>query len=188
MSLKQMLELLLKLGAGENELRAGIELYDQITKDDGQPVEVRSDKAVTIKAAASKAPSTNGNRSTRRASILPLQDWMTADCAADRLDISEDEVIRLVNDKHLDMMRFNRAPALVHVRQIAYWLEHHSILPVDTGVFDGWMRQSDMAHELGVGDYKINYLVEAEKIAMFNPHPRIVLVNAREVAALIKDK
>jgi hypothetical protein len=120
-------------------------------------------------------------RSTKRANVLPLRDWRTVEGSAEELGMKPDEVEKVITAGKLARVDFPYASALVHVRQIAYWCEHKRLLDVDMTIFDDWKRQADISRETGVPAQVLSKMIADGKIAVYKPHPRIALLNEREV-------
>jgi hypothetical protein len=119
--------------------------------------------------------------STKRANIMPLRDWRSVGDAAKELGCTVDEVMSICQTGGLACIDFAYATSLVHVRQIAYYIEHQQVLDVDTSVFQEWKRQADIARDTGLSASELSKMIAAGKIAVYKPDNRIVLLNEREV-------
>lgn len=174
MSLKEWMTLLLKSGADDPELEEGLSLWKKLQNGKSE------DKMV---APDDQAPALASNgHSTRRASIIPLQDWVTVKQAAEKVGLALAEVDRIVQEQKLCRQKFNRAPDLVSCRQIEYWLQHKAYLEVHADeLFSDWVRLSDGARLLGVYPSVLSNWASEKKIACYIPHPQLVLVNLTEI-------
>lgn len=125
-------------------------------------------------------------RGTSRAQVLPLRDWRTIEGAGSELGITPEKVEALCRRHGLAMIDFPRCSPLVHVRQIAYFNQHGTVLDVDTTVFDGWDRQARLAEMTGVPAQVLSKLAAAGDIAVFKPALKCVLYNVQEVNHVLR--
>lgn len=145
-------------------------------------------------------PSSNGNgpaytrrvairetlaQSTSRADIMALRDWKTIDDASNETGLKVGTIKGYIEGGAIDAVHYEKCPPLVNVRQIAYYRANRQRLDVDMTVFDGWKRQSDLAVEYGIPDYKLSGMVRDREIAAYKPHMRLVLLNADEVLRVL---
>lgn len=123
-------------------------------------------------------------QSTKRCSVIPLRDWRTVSDVAQENGLALDELDRLTNEVGFSVIKFTYADDLMHMRQVAYYLEYKRLLEVDSTVFTEWKRLADISRDTEVRAQIISSLIADKKLAAYKPHPRIVLVNEREVYAV----
>lgn len=127
-------------------------------------------------------------RGSKRVSVLQFHDWMTVEEAAEQLGRERLEVERAVGEGRLDYFNWPRCDVIVHVRQVAYWLEKGRKLDVPTDIFQGWCRQAEVSRELGIDARVLSAWVHDGEVAVFKPAPRCVLLNVKECATVAKKK
>lgn len=160
-------------------------LIEDMARDEVEAIFAASDNSPRHRAPH-RAPTLA--QGTRRASVLAFRDWRALPDAARELGFDENKLDRLIDLQNLARVAYPYAPDLVHVRQIAYWLEHTQVLDVDPSVFEGWERQIDLTRVLNLPSNALTRMANRGEIATYKPSERLVLHNEREVRHALAQK
>lgn len=190
MSLRDFLALLLKAGAKDEDIEEGMALWKQMHANGASEPDPQPDPKPARKARKPRkvrGPDLPKGK-VRHASTLPLKDWVTLTQAAHELSVPADQLARIIEEHGLAIRRYIKADALVHVRQIAYWLERNQVLDVDQRIFDEWPRAVDAARQFGIDASWINRLVEKNWIGCYRPSRNLNLVNEADLRRYLKKR